>query len=188
MVDNNFGVSIVGGNHRKDRQADDFYPTPPECVYGLLNNEQAYITGKKIWEPACGDGAISKLLIEAGFDVYSSDLVDRGYGTPNTDFLATTSSNGATAIITNPPFNISRMFIEHALGTLKVEYLALLLKSQYFHAKNRIDLFEKYPPSVIYALTWRPDFMGKGASTMDCVWIVWDKNREGTLYKLMKRP
>jgi len=34
-----------------------------------------------IWEPACGDGAISKVLLAAGFDVVSTDLIDRGFGT-----------------------------------------------------------------------------------------------------------
>ncbi len=189
MVKNNIIVSSVGGNHRNDRQKDDFYPTPEDCITGLLNYEKEYIVGKKIWEPACGDGAISKPLIKAGFDVYSSDLVGRGFGTPNVDFLSTTDLNGCSAIITNPPFILAKNFIEHSLGDLKIEYLALLLKSQYFHAKSRIELFDKFPPSVVYALTWRPDFLGKGASTMDCAWFVWDINRsEATSYKLMKRP
>ena len=33
-----------------------------------------------IWECACGDGAMSKVMIENGYEVYSSDLIDRGYG------------------------------------------------------------------------------------------------------------
>lgn len=189
MTKNNIIVSSVGGNHRNDRQKDDFYPTPNDCTLALINYEKEYFSGKKIWEPACGDGAISKPLISAGFDVYSTDLVGRGFGTPDTDFLSTTDLNDCTAIITNPPFILSKDFIEHSLDKLGVDYLALLLKAQYFHAKSRIELFEKFPPSVVYALTWRPDFLGRGASTMECAWFVWDKNRSGsTIYKLMKKP
>jgi hypothetical protein len=33
-----------------------------------------------IWEPACGDGAMSRELAAAGHTVISTDLVDRGYG------------------------------------------------------------------------------------------------------------
>jgi len=60
------------------RVSHDFYPTPPEAVRALLSVET--FTGS-VWEPACGDGAISKVLIEAGFEVVSTDLIDRGFGT-----------------------------------------------------------------------------------------------------------
>jgi hypothetical protein len=33
-----------------------------------------------IYEPACGDGAISKVFINNGFDVYSTDLIYRNFG------------------------------------------------------------------------------------------------------------
>lgn len=66
-------------NYRYPRRVPhDFYPTPPEAVRALLSVET--FTGS-IWEPACGDGAISKVLIEAGFEVVSTDLIDRGFGT-----------------------------------------------------------------------------------------------------------
>jgi hypothetical protein len=40
-----------------------------------------------IWEPACGDGAISKELIKAGYTVVSTDLIDRDFGDGQADFL-----------------------------------------------------------------------------------------------------
>jgi hypothetical protein len=39
------------------RADHDYYPTPPEAVRALLGVEQFEGT---IWEPACGDGAISR--------------------------------------------------------------------------------------------------------------------------------
>ena len=59
------------------RVPHDFYPTPPEAIRALLSVET--FEGS-IWEPACGDGAISKVLLEAGHEVVSTDLIDRGYG------------------------------------------------------------------------------------------------------------
>lgn len=65
-------------NYRYPRRVPhDFYPTPPEAVRALLSVEA--FEGS-IWEPACGDGAISKVLLAAGFDVVSTDLIDRGFG------------------------------------------------------------------------------------------------------------
>src|SRR5690349_21675354 len=62
----------------------DFYATPPEATRALLTVEGF---DAPIWEPACGDGAISRPLIEAGHDVVSTDLIDRGYGTAGIDFI-----------------------------------------------------------------------------------------------------
>lgn len=78
----------------------EFYPTPPEAVRALLSVERFDGT---IWEPACGDGAISKVLIEAGFQVVSTDLIDRGFGRGGCDFLKSTRPL-AKHIITNPPY------------------------------------------------------------------------------------
>jgi len=90
--------SIVGQS--KGRAIDDYYPTPREATLALLGVETFQGT---IWEPACGDGAISKVLEEQGLSVISTDVVDRGYGTAGIDFLLdfSTSSNH---VITNPPF------------------------------------------------------------------------------------
>lgn len=82
------------------RAAYEFYPTPPEATRALLSVEQF---DGSIWEPACGDGAISKVLTEAGYQVVSTDLIDRGYGAGGHDFLKSTTPL-AKNIITNPPY------------------------------------------------------------------------------------
>lgn len=41
------------------RAAYEFYPTPPEATRALLSVESF---DGAIWEPACGDGAISEVL------------------------------------------------------------------------------------------------------------------------------
>ena len=61
---------IMGTN----RQKDDFYPTPPEATIALLNSEK--FGEGTIWECACGNGAMSKVLKDSGYKVYSSDLND----------------------------------------------------------------------------------------------------------------
>jgi hypothetical protein len=66
---------LVGDS--KDRIRADFYPTPGWAVTALLQRED--FTGS-CWEPACGKGDISKILEENGYDVYSTDILDYGYG------------------------------------------------------------------------------------------------------------
>lgn len=181
----NLGAAMVGGNGK--RRADDFYPTPPEatealCLAGLLDPAM-----KDAWEPACGDGAMARVLLRHGYEVVATDLVDRGFGHVQ-DFLKTTAPLADT-IITNPPFNLAEAFIRHAneIGTSQI---AMLLKSTFWHAAKRIPLFNKYPPAVIAPLTWRLDFTGGGAPTMDCVWVVWGGPMEQgvTVFHPLPRP
>lgn len=91
----------AGSNfHFPKRAPFEFYPTPPEAVRALLSVEQ--FEGS-VWEPACGDGAISKVLEKAGYSVISTDLIDRGFGRGGYDFLKSTTPL-ARNIITNPPY------------------------------------------------------------------------------------
>ena len=58
-----------------------------------------------VWECACGEGHISKVLESHGYDVVSTDLVYRGYGRLNPcDFLLENVVDFSGDIITNPPY------------------------------------------------------------------------------------
>lgn len=83
---------LLGRKVEDLRQAEDFYPTPRYVTEALLDN---YRFCGKIWEPACGDGRMSEVLLERYSDVESSDLVDRGYGESGVDFL---NSNAGVTI------------------------------------------------------------------------------------------
>ena len=65
-------LRYVGFNVNDDREKDDFYPTPIEATQALLDREK--FTGN-VLEPACGDGAMSKVLINNGYQVISSDYL-----------------------------------------------------------------------------------------------------------------
>src|SRR5882724_8507263 len=91
----------------------EFYPTPPEATRALLSVESFDCP---IWEPACGRGAISKVLEAAGYPVVSTDLVQRDCGVGGIDFLSQTESR-AKHIVTNPPYGrgVGDAFVKHAL-------------------------------------------------------------------------
>ena len=59
--------------HPLSHRGDDLYETSPEAVYALLTAEQL---PHYLWEPACGPGAIVRVLREAGHQVLATDLVD----------------------------------------------------------------------------------------------------------------
>lgn len=158
---------ITGGNTAYGRNKSDFYPTPPEATIALMR----FLDLPKstvIWEPASGEGHMSKAMLSMGYTVTESDICC------GVDFL-TAPIRKVDWIITNPPFSLSEQFIRRCCEHGKP--FALLLKSQYWHAKKRISLFYETCPSYILPLTWRPDFCfgkrGSGSPLMDVIWVVW---------------
>ena len=177
--------TIIGGVGATKRRELDFYPTPAECTHALM--KYLSLAPCKIWEPACGTGEMSEVLKSYGHEVISTDLRHTGYGEGGIDYI-TSEKRECEAIITNPPFNIAEKFILRAVDEASV--VAMLLKSQYWHAKRRLDLFKLYTPAAILPLTWRPDFTrgGEGSPTMDMIWTVWIKGSEGTKYEPLIKP
>lgn len=60
-----------------DREENDYYATEPFAATLLMEQETF---SPYIWECACGEGHLSKEFQKAGYHVYSSDLIDRGFG------------------------------------------------------------------------------------------------------------
>lgn len=134
------------------RAAYDFYPTPPEATLALLSAETF---DGSVWEPACGEGHIAKVLAERGHQVIATDLVDHGFGQSGRDFLAEREPL-AKHIITNPPYGrgLGDAFCRHAIGlTAKTGgKVAMLLPVQSLCHPLRHPFFIAHPPAVIYAL------------------------------------
>lgn len=182
-------LQLTGGGKKENRRKLDFYPTPKNVTIALMNFLQLP-PSCTIWEPACGNLAMSNVIETYGHTVISTDIIN------GVDFLCANPML-CDAIITNPPFETSALFIEKAIQTPNVNLVAMLLKSQYWHASKRIKLFEKYPPAFVLPLSWRPDFLEherkigdkKGAPTMEVAWTVWEKEcQHETIYKPLLKP
>lgn len=185
----NIGAAMAGGQNG-GRVENDFYPTPPEVTQALLDSPEGKILKampqRLIWEPCVGDGAMANVLKKNGFQIIAGDIVDRGYiGTEIQDFVTARWAR-SPVLITNPPYKIAAEFILHA-HRLNVEYMALLLKATFWHAISRYDLWRFYPPAAIYPLTWRPDFLGRGAPTMETMWCVWRQTTSKTFIEPLLR-
>jgi len=172
---------------QRDRQLRDWYPTPSDVTQALINVHP--VAGMTLWEPCCGDGSMSKVLEKAGAVVICSDIMPLIEGAYTQDFLTTTQMpDGATGIVTNPPYKLAAQFIEHAMN-MKPDFVAMLLKSTFWHAARRYTIWRKYRPSHIHPLLWRPDFLNLGAPAMDFMWACWIADHSGpTVYEPLPRP
>lgn len=136
--------TLGASNHADmERQCDDYYATEPKATEWLCKLEK--FEGS-ILEPSCGEGHMSEVLKEAGYDVVSRDLVDRGYGEV-ADFLAIDNVGFDGNIVTNPPYKFAQKFVEKALSIIpKGKKVAMFLKLTFLEGKARRALFKSSPP------------------------------------------
>ena len=183
---NSIFKTLGASNHTdKERQKHDYYATEPRAIELLLEVEEF---SDHIWECACGEGHLSKVLVERGYNVRSTDLIDRGYGEGGVDFLAQSEPFDGD-IITNPPYKYATEFVYKALDLIpEGRKVAMFLKLQFLEGKKRKELFLKHPPKVIYVSSSRllcakngefEQMRAGGGSAVAYAWFVWVKGFKG---------
>ena len=181
----NSGLTKPGVTHnREDRPASDFYPTPEHITEVLLQRERFPGT---VWEPACGEGDMSKVIERHGYRVRSSDLFDHGYGAAGIDFTEATDLAGTQSVITNPPFKLAEEFIATCLR-LDVPKFAMFQRLGFLEGKGRYNrIFRDHPPTRIWVFSGRVTLAPKDGGTgrqsggfMAFAWYVWDGYGGGT--------
>jgi hypothetical protein len=166
---------------KANRHKDDWYATPASGTAALLRHEGF---AGRVWEPACGDGAMSRVLAGHGLDVYSTDLVDRGFGEGAVDFLMERDGHGCSAIITNPPFKLAEEFVRHGLDL--VDKVAVLLRLQFLEGMKRQSLFTEQPFKKVLVFSDRLPMWpggveppGQGGRMVAFAWFIWDRAYQG---------
>jgi hypothetical protein len=174
-----------------ERAGNDFYATPSWVTEALLRH--THFRGS-IWEPCCGDGAMATVLGRHGYTVVSTDIADRGFGTPGVDFLACrTVPDGCRSLVTNPPYGDSGShagqsrsptamlnFLRHALMlTASVQgQLALLVRLQWVAGQRAAEVMSAAPFSALIVLMQRIRWFDQGANTKRAqhhhAWVVFD--------------
>lgn len=180
----------TGPNGGLGRHPEDWYRTSPEAILPFLEAER--FPGV-VWEPACGDGAISRILLERPEveAVVSTDLVDRGYGRGGIDFLALdrppkvgygNSDRRPDHVLTNPPYSLA---VDFALKVLANGWLppggklALFCRTLWLEGSRRHErLFRWHPPARVYVHRRRIP-MARGDLPMrtgliSFSWFVWE--------------
>lgn len=177
-------VARMIGSHNMsetDREKNDYYATSPEAAEWLIKIESL---NNNIWECACGEGHLAEVFKKHGYNVWASDLIDRGYGIGDFDFLKWDLPYIGD-IVTNPPYKLAEKFIEHGLRIIKQgNKVCMFLKIQFLEGKARKELFKKYPPKTIWVSSSRIKCgmngqFSESASMMALAWFVWEKGYEG---------
>lgn len=167
------GFKIV---HRKVYDGPDFYETPEWVTQALLDRIEF---SQFITEPACGWGAISKVLEDNGFTVRSQDIVDQCYGHGLVDFLEFNDS--CQNIITNPPYKFAEQFVRHGIELVD-EKMALFLRLTFLESVRRFPLFMETPLKWVLPFSERVTLHQHGkpppknSGTAAYAWFVWDKS------------
>lgn len=193
--------TLGASNHTDHERGDhDYYATSPRALELF---SPLYPIAHKVFEPSCGEGHLSKWLVEHGHDVLSTDLVDRGYGIGGVDFfkvgeggdvfgdcqgtkLLREWANGETFdILTNPPYNVSLDYVLHAIELIPDDgHVLMFLKTSWLKGKERKRrLFDINPPRYLYQFSGRivcamnGDFerMKKCGSAVGYAWYVFNK-------------
>lgn len=171
------GKNFSANNATGKRKKSDFYETPYSITRRFLEVEE-FDYDLTICEPACGSGAIVKVLEEKTNNIVAYDI--------EKNFLRETEQYDY--IITNPPFSIALEFILRAKQVAKKKF-AFLLPLSYLHGKKRYDEIycdREYPLKKVYVFTRYP-MLGEplredgkyNTGMMVYAWFVFDRDHEG---------
>lgn len=176
--------ACLGASNHSDheREKNDYYATDPIALELLTKKIKL---PHVICEPACGEGHLSKWLVEHGHKVYSSDLIDRGYGDVQDFFEMDKLPDDCSTILTNPPYKYALEFVLHSLKLLPEKGLCIMfLKTTFLESVGRYNaLFKDNPPCIVAQCISRVQCCINGefdkvksSSAQAYAWFIWQKS------------
>ncbi len=184
----------------------EHFETPRWAADSILAAEKLT---KTVLDPCCGTGVLGEAAKAQGYSVYSSDILDWGYGNPEADFLDESFffPQGEFSVFMNPPFSKACRFVKKCFEA-KAEKIISFQTLAWYESSARREFWDQYPPKKIYlcgdrATCWRHDLpkdekgnrynpeTGKrlsGTSTAHA-WFVFEKGFSGVpeLHRLYKK-
>lgn len=177
-------------NRGAKRVASDFYATPLETIYSLLDNYDGIKPGDKILEPSAGNGNIIQALRDRGYKNTINAIELRAEEANNlatladdviiTNFLNINPSacDKWDVIIGNPPYSLAQEFIDKSLEVLAPGgRLIFLLRTNFLESQKRAKWWRDKLPNGLYVLSKRPSFTGKGTDATSYSWFIWTKEQ-----------
>lgn len=177
-------------NRGAKRVASDFYATPLETIYSLLDNYDGIKPGDTILEPSAGNGNIIQALRDRGYKNTIGAIELRAEEANNlatladdviiTNFLNINPSacDKWDVIIGNPPYSLAQEFIDKSLEVLAPGgRLIFLLRTNFLESQKRAKWWRDKLPSGLYVLSKRPSFTGKGTDATSYSWFIWTKEQ-----------
>lgn len=190
--------------NNKEREALDYYATPPQEVSNILKTMGLEITAQDyVLDPACGGGHMMKGIIDyfPRVQLVGTDIKDRTtqlikdlkentnstyYYGKEYDFLSDEYPvKECDYIIMNPPFSIIIPFVQHSLDIAKKGVL-MFGRLQFLESVARYEkIFIDNPPTDVWVYVDRVacykngDFSTKPSSVQAYAWFYWDKEKIG---------
>ena len=174
--------------HIFEKAADGWYVEPEWCSARLFQVERF---NGPIFDPACGGGNVLRSALAAGFEAVGTDVVDRPGRPEGTrfiqrDFLTGDPPVSPGAVVTNPPFDQFREFVERAIDV--APNVAILSLHRRLPAARWL---QRLPLTAIYLLTPRPSMPPgewiaagnkPGGGTQDFCWLVFERTAPWMLW------
>jgi hypothetical protein len=171
--------SAQAGQHSYQERDRDLYETPACAVEALLRVESI---PHFVWEPACGPGAIVRVLRDHGHEVFASDVVDYGWGHVVRDFFE--YSGEMQCVLTNPPYQLAEEFVRHALKHSPL--VIMLLRLAFLESERRTEILESSGLARVHVFRKRLPMMHRAgwtgpraSSAMPFAWFVWERGYRG---------
>ena len=166
-----------------ERNADDWYVEPAWAVDALLAVEEKF--GGTVIDPCCGGGNIPNRLKIAGCDALSSDIVDRnGAADLLGSFEIILPEIPHESVISNPPYNLAREFIDCALKHT-TDRVCVLLRLAFLEGMKRREWFGTVPLARVWVSSRRmsmppggSDVPAKGGA-IAYAWFVFEHGHRG---------
>lgn len=179
---------IIG--RKKTNDKFDLYETPKwatELIVDRLIDDKVLSISNTISEPCSGAGAISKVLLDKGFIVKSSDIQDEDFvfGSRNVD-VYNMPDKSEDIVFTNPPYNLmTKNGMLNEFLRVANDKVILLLNIYYLSSKDRYELLTNSPLKYIYVHSERVTMFPYGeekprsSGTKMFAWFVWEHGYEG---------
>lgn len=189
------GITLRAGSktHSHAARGADLYETPPQAVRALLKVEPL---PELIWEPACGRGAIVRVLRASGHRVLATDIRDWqssdqddcgeawDFLDERTAFSGFAERRESKAIVTNPPYQEAAQFVRRATGL--VPKVVMLLRLAFLESEGRRDVLEGAGLARVHVFRNRLPMMHRdgwagprASSAMAFAWFVWERGHGG---------
>lgn len=162
-----------------ERSERDWYPTPEDATRVVFKITGHQHSDSVVWEPACGDGAMSKVLGERFKTVVNTDIHPLMENAKQADFYTFEPDFKVDWIITNPPYGKEAdKFMERILYHVRKRKCsaAILARNELDCASGREKFFGK---CSYYAgkrvLLWRPRWVAgsTGSPRHNYAWYYW---------------
>jgi len=167
-----FSLTIEEPPKKKTRRPLDAYYTPPPMTRALIDRYPE-IRGGLLLDPSCGDGRMSRQLVNAGrFErAITSDIATGGMDATREDSWRAWKKEGPAWAVSNIPFCFS-----HIIPWCAIEAgipAAFLMRITFLEPTEDRQWLVSHPPTAQLVL-WRASFDGSGQTdSTTCSWFIW---------------